>query len=83
MNTTKKLRDGKIFTIYLEKDHLEHVKRIARKMSMQEGRDISACEAIRMAVQQCYPMGEQMELFPVQPKTRLKRNVDDGQLAFI
>lgn len=82
-NRTKKVRDGKVFTIYLDKQHLEHVKRIAHLMSQREGRDISTCEAMRMALEAVYPMNQQMDMFETK-KTRLRREFDDkNQLTFM
>jgi hypothetical protein len=84
MNTKpKKLKDGKVFTIYLDKPHLEHVKRVARHMSIREGRDISACEAIRMALETIYPMDTQLDMFGESKKKRLKREYEEkNQLKF-
>lgn len=75
-NRTKKVKDGKVFTIYLDKPHLEHMKSVAHRMSQQEGRDISTCEAIRMALEIVYPMAKQMEMFETK-KQREKREFQE------
>lgn len=84
MNTTKKVRDGKIFTIYLDKQHLEHIKRMARQMSMQEGVDISTCEAIRIALEKFYPIYTQSDFIEdAQKRRRLRREFEQkNQLQF-
>lgn len=78
----KKLHDGRNMTIYMEKTQLNHVRHMAIKMSHQEGRDISVSEAIRMAIDTCYPMAQQMDMFgKAQVKRKLRRtNVE--QYAF-
>lgn len=81
-NYTKKVKDGKNFSIYLDRPHLEHVKRIAREMSRQEGRDVSTCEAIRIALETIYPMNTQMDMFESKKK-RLRREFEEkNQLTF-
>jgi|GEM_PF-2329536 len=82
MAKPKKLRDGKIFSIYLDKSQLEHVKRIANRMSQIEDRDVSTCEAIRIALEASYPMQKQLDLFETK-KMRLKREFQEkNQLVF-
>lgn len=82
MNNTKKLKDGKIFSIYLDKPHLEHVKRIAHRMSQQEGRDISTCEAIRMALEMVYPIEQQLEMFETKKQRETREYKEKFQLSF-
>ena len=80
----KKLRDGRLFTVYLERDHVEHIQHTARKMSLAEGRDISTCEAVRMAIELVYPYNPQTDMFPhYGKKRRLKRMINDAQMSFI
>lgn len=76
----RKVHDGKVFTIYLGRHELEHYKRIARTMSRQEDRDISTCEAIRMALETMYPMNQQLSMFSKPaPKRRI---IHQEQLTF-
>lgn len=81
-NYMKKLNDGKNFSIYLDRPHLEHVKRMAHQMSQREGRDISTAEAIRMALELVYPIEQQLDMFDSKKK-RLKREFQEkNQLTF-
>lgn len=81
-NYTKKVKDGKNFSIYLDRPHLEHVKRMAREMSRAEGRDISTAEAIRMALETIYPVDQQMDMFETK-KARLRREFQEkNQMTF-
>ena len=64
MNLTKKIKDGKVFSMYIDKAQLEHLKSVARRMSVQEGRDVSASEVIRIAVELIWPIDKQMDMFP-------------------
>ena len=78
VNKHKKVKDGKLFTIYLDKPHLEHIKRAAHRMSMEEGRDISTCEAIRMSLELVFPMEKQIDMFPDLGKRRRLKRVPKG-----
>lgn len=82
-NHTRKLKDGKAFTIYLDKPHLEHVKRIARNMSVREGEDVSTCEAIRRALLLIYPMDKQLDMFETKKKRLQREYQEKNQLTFI
>lgn len=83
MNKTKKVKDGKVFTIYLDKPHLEHMKRVASRMSVQEGRDISTCEAIRMALELVYPMDKQLEMFETKKQKEKREREERLQMNFM
>lgn len=78
----RKVKDGKIFTIYLDKPHLEHVKRVARRMSLEQERDISTCEAIRIALETIYPMNTQLEMFQSSTPQAKRRLREANQLFF-
>jgi predicted ATP-dependent protease len=83
MPKPKTLPDGRAFTIYLDNRHLQHVKRMARQMSCQEGRDISTCEAIRMALEQIYPMEKQLELFETKKQAQKREYEEKNQFTLI
>ena len=50
MGRPKEIKDGVRLSVVLSADQAEQVKRMAMRMSVQEGRQISVSEAIRMAV---------------------------------
>lgn len=81
MTKQKVLTDGKLFTIYLEKEHIAHIKRLAARMSLTEGRDISASEAARIALTEIYPykQAEQMSFIPKVEKRRMKKKPSEHQ----
>lgn len=80
MNRSRKVKDGKVFSIYLDRHHLIHLKQVAHVMSQAEGRDISTCEAIRMALETVYPVEKQMEMFP---KKNLRHITHKDQYSFV
>ena len=68
------VKHGKVFAIYISEEQLNHVKKMAVRMSSTEGRLITASEAIRMAIEAVYPCEKQMEAFEEKKKRRIKRN---------
>jgi hypothetical protein len=81
MTKQKVLNDGKLFTIYLEKEHIAHIKRLAARMSIEEGRDISASEAARLALTEVYPFrqAEQLSFIKKPDRRRLKKKPSEHQ----
>jgi len=64
MGRPKQIKDGVRLSVVLSATQAEQVKRMAIRMSVQEGRQISVSEAIRMAVETAYPVPKsQMSLF--------------------
>lgn len=58
MNEREKVDSYKRVSVCLSKEQLKKVEKMAIEMSRQEGRLISVSEAIRRAVEICYPMAE-------------------------
>lgn len=52
----------------LEEEQWAHVKRVAIKMSAEQGRLITPTEAIRLAVNSYFPRAEQLDFFAAQAK---------------
>jgi len=64
MGRPKQIKDGVRLSVVLSKEQAEQIKRMAIRMSSQEGRQITTSEAIRMAVETAYPVPKkQMSLF--------------------
>lgn len=84
MTKNKVLKEGVLFTVYLEKEHVLHIKRLAARMSVAEGRDISASESVRLALEEIYPYNKQTEMFPdLGKKKRLKKKASEHQLSLV
>lgn len=67
--------------MYIDKAQLEHLKKVARDMSVRESRDVSASEVVRVAIELIWPMHEQMDMFPQNKRIqRLKKNRDSPTL---
>jgi predicted DNA-binding ribbon-helix-helix protein len=49
-------------SIVLEKAQWEHVKKIAIQMSVEKGRLVTPTEALRLAINNYYPLDEKLEL---------------------
>lgn len=56
MARPKKIKEGVRLSVVLSKKQAEQVKKMALRMSTQEGRQITVSEAIRMAVEVAYPV---------------------------
>ena len=63
MTRPKKIKDAIRVSVILPKAQAERVKQMAIQMSSQEGRVITTCEAMRMAIETVYPIPKQMSLF--------------------
>lgn len=64
------VKNEKRISVCLSKEQLAQVEKMAIEISKQEGRLVSVSEAIRRAVQVCYPLIEQGYLFtPSEYKT--------------
>lgn len=65
MARPKKIENGESVSIVLSKKQLDHVRLQAIRMSNQEGRVITVSEAIRLAVEDAYPVpkNQQMDMF--------------------
>lgn len=53
------LRSEKRVSVCLSKEQLAKVEKMAIEISRQEGKIVSVSEAIRRAVEICYPIAEQ------------------------
>lgn len=64
-------------TVYLEREHMEHMHRMAHKLSISENRRISTSECIRLGLEQVYPYPkhEDLDLIPQMTKRHLKKKV--------
>lgn len=64
MAKPKKIKDAIRLSVVLSQAQADRLQYMARQMSVQEGRQITTSEAIRMAVEAVYPMPkEQPSLF--------------------
>lgn len=63
MGRPKKINNAVHLSVLLSKEQADRIKHVALKMSVQEGRQISVCEAIRMAIETVYPVPKQKGLF--------------------
>lgn len=63
MTKPKTIKDCVRMSFAIEKKQADQIRKMARLMSVQEKRQITASEAIRMAVETVYPLPKQMELF--------------------
>jgi hypothetical protein len=64
MAKPKKIKDAVRVSIVLSKAQSNRVQQRAIQMSMQEGRQITVSEAIRMAIEVVYPLPKKnLELF--------------------
>lgn len=56
-NGRKKIFNEPVRTsVVFENDYWEYVKRVAMRMSIEQDRLITPAEAVRLAVEKCYPM---------------------------
>lgn len=62
--TKKRLQEGRLFTLYVERQMIAHVKRIARNLSTECEREVSCCEVIRLALEQSCPLNGQITISP-------------------
>ena len=67
------LENGKTLTIYLEKDQIDHLKKIALRLSAQQNALIGMSEVIRDALYIVYPYARQQEMFA---KKKLRKPID-------
>jgi len=59
----KKKKDStEIVTFRLEIEQLKQLEKMAARMSLSEGRLLTRSDAIRMAIEQCYPIPSKGEL---------------------
>lgn len=64
MSKPKKIKDPVRLSVILSRVQAERVKLMAIRMSSQEQRQITVCEALRMAIENTYPIPKnQMDLF--------------------
>ncbi|MDF2549242.1 MAG: hypothetical protein K0S07_309 [Chlamydiales bacterium] len=64
MARPKKIKDGIRLSVVIPEKQANWLKKMAIHMSAQQGRQITVSEAIRLAIEQCYPLVEkQLELF--------------------
>lgn len=49
-----KVKDGKLFSAYLERDQLQLLRNLAKEKSVEEERCVSICELLRDAINICY-----------------------------
>lgn len=63
MAKPKKIKDAVRLSVVLSKAQADRVQQMARLMAVQEGRQITASEAIRMAIEAVYPLPKQLDLF--------------------
>ena len=56
MGRPKKINNAVHLSVLLSKEQADRIKHVALKMSVQEKRQISVCEAIRMAIEAVYPI---------------------------
>lgn len=56
MGRPKQLKDAVRVSVVLPRAQMERVQQLALRMSLEEGRAITASEAIRLAIEKCYPM---------------------------
>lgn len=63
MAKPKKIKDAVRLSIVLSKAQADRVSYMARQMGVQEGRTITASEAVRMAIEAVYPLPKQLDLF--------------------
>lgn len=56
MARPKQIEDGVRVSTVVSKKQLEWLRRMAIRMSSQEGRQIGVSEAIRMAIEAAYPV---------------------------
>jgi hypothetical protein len=83
MSKKKTLKKGKLFTVYLEEEHIAHIQRVSHRMSLSEGRRISASEAVRIALEELYPYSTQTDMFgDLNKKRRVKKTNSQSQLTF-
>ncbi len=62
MPRPKTIEKGTRVSVVLEKEQLEWVQHMARKMSVAEGRTITTSEAVRMAVEVAYPRPKNIQI---------------------
>lgn len=84
MKKEKKIKDPKALSIYIESEHIDHLRRIASKMTLREGRYISVSELIRDTLAEVYSFTPeiQLELFKKVSKRKLRRIADKKMNAF-
>jgi hypothetical protein len=58
-----KIKDAKHVTFVLPEEQFDYLKKQALQMSATEGRQIGVSEAIRRAVERCYPIPRTRDLF--------------------
>lgn len=63
MPKSKKINDVVRLSVVLSKAQADWVQKMARSMAVQENRNITASEAIRMAIEAVYPLPKQLDLF--------------------
>ncbi len=63
MAKPKKIKEAVRLSVVLSKAQADRVQQRAIQMSMQEGRQITVSEAVRMAIEAVYPLPKQLDLF--------------------
>lgn len=63
MAKPKKIKDAIRLSVVLSKAQVDWLQHMARRMGVQEGRTITASEAVRMAIETVYPVPKQLNLF--------------------
>lgn len=64
MARPKKIKESVRLSVVLSREHAEIIKLMAIRMSSQQGRQITVCEAMRTALEEVYPVPKnQMGLF--------------------
>lgn len=63
MARPKEIKNSTTIRVVISKEHAQHIEKIARKIALIEGKRYTVSHAIRDALEQCYPMAKQMEMF--------------------
>ena len=64
MGRPKEIKDGVRLSVVLSKEQAEYIKKVAIRMSSNEGRQISGSGAMRLAIEAVYPLPRnQLEMF--------------------
>jgi predicted solute-binding protein len=66
MPREKKIEEAVRLSVVLSKKHLDQIKKTAIRMSFENNRNITVSEAIRLALEEAYPMPKepQAKMFP-------------------
>ena len=65
MGRPKEIKDGVRLSVVMSKEQADQIKHMAIQMSVQQKRQITVSEAIRMAIEAVYPVpkSRQIEIF--------------------